>query len=157
MSVGPRTIGTYRILEPLGQGGMGVVYRAEHLQTGQHVALKTVRLPRAWLLQSIRREIHALARIRHPGIVRILDEGVCDGLPWYAMELVPGMSMERFARATAAHAGRPGALAPTRVLPTRAVGSPHAARRARTGPSTSLRTGAPPPSRRRLARVLTLV
>jgi hypothetical protein len=53
----------------------GSVNRAEHLETGQAVALKTVRVPREWLLQSIRREIHALARIRHPGIVRSSTKG----------------------------------------------------------------------------------
>src|SRR6187401_3772650 len=86
-------IGPYGSLEPLGQGGMGVVYRAVHVETGQPAALKTVRVPREGLLQSIRREIHALARIRHPGIVRILDEGLHDGLPWYAMELLEGTTL----------------------------------------------------------------
>src|SRR5205807_8561919 len=42
-----------------------------------------------------RREIHALARLRHPGIVRILDEGVDGGLPWYAMELLDGVTLRQ--------------------------------------------------------------
>ncbi len=72
---------------------MGVVYRAVNDADGQQVALKTVRVPNAWMLQSIRREIHALARLRHPGIVRILDQGVDQGLPWYAMELLSGQPL----------------------------------------------------------------
>ena len=90
-------IGPYRLLEPLGRGGMGVVYRAAH-DDGRLVALKTVRLAAENQLAGLRREIHALARLRHPGIVRILDEGVSQGLPWYAMELLEGMTLERYAR-----------------------------------------------------------
>jgi predicted ATPase/serine/threonine protein kinase len=90
---------------------MGVVYRAAHEQTSRLVALKTVRVPRAALLQTIRREIHALTRLRHPGIVRVLAEGLQDGLPWYAMELLEGRTLRGVARELAAGAGpeeRPG-------------------------------------------------
>jgi serine/threonine protein kinase/tetratricopeptide (TPR) repeat protein len=90
-----QTIGLYRILSTLGRGGMGVVYGAMHLHSGEPAAVKTVNVPHQCLLQSIRREIHALARIRHPGVVRILDEGVQDGVPWYAMELVEGKTLGR--------------------------------------------------------------
>ncbi|MBN2382718.1 tetratricopeptide repeat protein [bacterium] len=72
---------------------MGVVYRAHHLETGQHVALKTIVLPREGLMNRIRSEIRALARIDHPGIVRIVDQGCHEGIPWYAMELIQGSSL----------------------------------------------------------------
>ena len=88
-----RSLGPYRILEPLGRGGMGVVYHARHTSTRQSVALKTVRVPHAEMLGSIRREIHALGRLSHPGIVDFLDEGVEEGTPWYAMELLEGTSL----------------------------------------------------------------
>jgi tetratricopeptide (TPR) repeat protein len=94
----PERLGPYTILEPLGRGGMGVVYRGQHTETGQIAAIKTITVPNETLLASFRREIHALARLRHPGIVRILDEGVDDGLPWYAMEVLEGTSLRAFAR-----------------------------------------------------------
>src|SRR5262245_651584 len=93
MRPGENTIGPYRLLAPLGEGGMGAVFLAEHDETGQRVALKKVQLPKKELLRGIRREIKALARLQHPGIVRILDEGVHDGLPYYAMELLPGHTL----------------------------------------------------------------
>src|SRR5262245_42408385 len=90
-----RQIGPYRIVEPLGKGGMGSVYRAESVHNGEAVALKTVRRARKGLLQSLRREIQALVRLDSPGIVRILDHGVDNGLPWYAMELVQGQTLRK--------------------------------------------------------------
>ena len=89
----PARIGPYRIVGMVGEGGMGVVYRGEHEQTGERVAVKTVRVPQEADLAGIRREIHALSRIRHPGVVRIAAEGVERGLPWYAMELLEGTTL----------------------------------------------------------------
>src|SRR5262245_23560272 len=86
----PASLGPYRVVRPLGRGGMGVVYRGEHVETGEQVALKTVRVTHAKLLSSIRREIHALRRVDHPSVVRIVAEGIEGGLPWYAMELLQG-------------------------------------------------------------------
>src|SRR4051812_45491860 len=104
MRAPPATIGPFRILEPLGAGGMGVVYRAELPGTGERVAVKTVRVANVGQLASIRREIHAVAGIRHPGGVRVTAEGVEDGLPWYAMELIDGPSL----RTLLTRAGAPG-------------------------------------------------
>ncbi|MFC1852819.1 tetratricopeptide repeat protein [candidate division CSSED10-310 bacterium] len=89
-------IGSYHILHPLGQGGMGVVHKARHQETGEVVALKTIRVVDEMQLESIRREVRALARIKHPGIVRIVAEGVQDGLPWYAMDFVEGMTLRQY-------------------------------------------------------------
>ena len=63
------------------------------MHTDAPVALKTVKVPDERHLHGLRREIRALSRIRHPGIVRILDQGVQGGLPWYAMELIEGVSL----------------------------------------------------------------
>ena len=54
MSKHPQTIGPYEILRPLGRGGMGVVFRARHVDTGVVVALKTVLLPTVGMLEGIR-------------------------------------------------------------------------------------------------------
>src|SRR5689334_16470371 len=100
MSSAPATssdrIGPYVLLDVLGEGGMGVVYRARHATSTEPVALKTIRLPREHLLANLRREIHALGRLRHPGVVRVLDTGVEHGLPWYAMELVEGPTLAAY-------------------------------------------------------------
>ena len=74
---------------------MGVVYRARHETTGQEVALKTVRVIDERQLNGIRREINALSRIDHPGVVSILDQGLHEGIPWYAMELLKGKSLHQ--------------------------------------------------------------
>jgi serine/threonine protein kinase/predicted ATPase len=114
MEAAPKDIGAWRILEALGQGAMGVVYLAEHRDTGLPAALKTVRVPHESMLSGIRREVHALGRLQHPGIVRILDEGVAHGLPWYAMELLSGSTLGRHVAALGREACRP----PHAVPPT---------------------------------------
>lgn len=88
-----RNIGDYELMSQLGRGGMGVVYLARRLTDGQLVALKTVHTEGEVALRSIRREIHALATLRHPSVVRILGQGVSDGLPWYVMEYVVGPTL----------------------------------------------------------------
>ncbi|WP_437576552.1 serine/threonine-protein kinase [Sorangium sp. So ce887] len=90
----PTAIGPYRIRGILGRGGMGVVYHGEHEQTRATAAVKTVFVLAETSLGGIRREIHALTRVRHPGIVRILGQGVAGGLPWYAMELLQGRTLQ---------------------------------------------------------------
>src|SRR5437879_6354936 len=97
-------IGRYRLLETLGEGGSAVVFRAINDESGQRVALKTVRAPHEGLLASLRREIFALGRLRHPGIVQILDGGISEGRPWYAMELLEGVTLWE---STQGHVGRP--------------------------------------------------
>src|SRR5258708_2009607 len=82
------TIGPYRIVDKLGGGGMGVIYRAVHAESGRPAAVKTVLSPLRTNLSSIRTEIHALSRLKNPGVVQILDQGISEGLPWYAMELL---------------------------------------------------------------------
>ncbi|MBI2569332.1 MAG: tetratricopeptide repeat protein [Candidatus Schekmanbacteria bacterium] len=89
----PRYIGPYRIQGILGRGGMGVVYRGVEEATGAVVAVKTVRGLHPSVLKGIRREIRSLARLRHPGIVRIVAEGMWSEVPWYAMEHLDGPTL----------------------------------------------------------------
>jgi len=98
---GPREIDRYRLLEPLGRGGMGVVYLAERAdrQFEQRVALKL--LPRGLetpeKVRRFRRERQILARLEHPGIARLLDGGVTgEGFPYLVMERIEGDSIDRF-------------------------------------------------------------
>jgi len=150
----PAAIGPYRLLAPLGRGGMGVVYRAQHVETGALVALKTVTVSDINLLSGIRREIHALRRVEHPGVVRIVDEGVESGLPWYAMELLEGRTLrdhnsERWRNQTTAEASleatdRAFAEMETQYAQTGAAPSVSPLRAAREGSAAS---GSEPPSR----------
>ena len=89
----PDAIGPYRINGVLGRGAMGIVYSGIHTQSGATAAIKTVYEHEASRFLQIRREIRALARLDHPGVVRILDYGAADGLPWYAMERLEGTTL----------------------------------------------------------------
>ncbi|WP_369946547.1 serine/threonine-protein kinase PknK [Vitiosangium sp. GDMCC 1.1324] len=91
----PQVLGPYRIQGVLGRGGMGIVYLGLHQETGERVALKTVRVTQAPTMASIRREAQSLSRIHHPGIIRIIDSGVSSGLPWYAMELLENRTLKQ--------------------------------------------------------------
>ena len=86
--------GRYRILGQLGEGGMGVVYRAEHLRLAKTIAVKVLHPSLAKTEESIarfQREVLAMAQFTHRNVVRILDAGRTeDGRPYMAMELVEG-------------------------------------------------------------------
>jgi len=96
-------IGPYRILRPLGRGGMGAVYLAERA-TGdvtQVVALKLLRTDYAvpQLVARFAAERRILARLEHPGIARLIDAGATDdGQPYFAMEFVEGADLITWAR-----------------------------------------------------------
>jgi len=90
-------LGNFRLIRPLGRGGMGVVHLAEHTRTGELAAVKTLNSLDLILLQSFRREVQALRRIVHPGIVRILDEDINGPTPWYAMSFVDGVDLGTYA------------------------------------------------------------
>src|ERR1700759_5497125 len=75
---------------------MGVVYRARPVSPERAVALKAGKGPAPKWLDSIRREILALRRVQHPGVVRIVDNGVHQGRPWYAMDLLEGETLRHF-------------------------------------------------------------
>jgi len=93
------SLGPYVVEAIIGSGGMGVVYRGRHSVTRALAALKTVQVDSAEHLAAFRREVQVLAGLHHPGIVRILDHGISDGTPWYAMDLVRGQPLSGMLRA----------------------------------------------------------
>jgi eukaryotic-like serine/threonine-protein kinase len=85
-------VGPYRLLGPLGSGGMGAVHKAMHEQTGEVVALKVAHDERM-AIECVRREVRLLSRIRHPGVATMITHDVHALRPWYAMELVEGKTL----------------------------------------------------------------
>lgn len=86
-------VGPYRLLESIGIGGMGRVFRAVRDDTGQEVAVKVLRLPFSTPADHAHfaREQRLLARLNHPGIAQLYDADVLDdGTPWFSMEYVRG-------------------------------------------------------------------
>lgn len=94
----PSMIGDFKLLAPLGEGGMGRVYRAEQVSLGRTVALKLIRPDRAASPSArarFRREAEALARVQHPNLVTIHAVGEVDGYLYLAMEEVRGEGLDR--------------------------------------------------------------
>lgn len=94
----PETVGPYRILGLLGEGGMGVVYRAQQDHPKRIVALKVIQpgLTTPEALRRFQSEAEALGRLQHPGIAQIFDAGTAGGQHYFAMEFVAGESLRDY-------------------------------------------------------------
>jgi tetratricopeptide (TPR) repeat protein/predicted Ser/Thr protein kinase len=101
----PASIGRYRIIRLLGEGGMGTVYEAEQEEPRRVVALKVIKLGLAApdRLRRFRRESQALARLQHPGIAQIYESSTADAgfgpQPFFAMEFIRGLPLKKYAEA----------------------------------------------------------
>ncbi len=87
------TLGPYRILEPLGRGGMASVYKAYEAALDRYVALKV--LPAEFLhdptfAERFRREARSTAKLEHPNIIPMYASGIDEGVPWMSLRLVAG-------------------------------------------------------------------
>ncbi len=91
-------LGQYALLEELGSGGMGRVFKAIHRKMNRTVAVKL--LPESLVkssesIERFQREVQALARLSHPNIVAVHDAGTADGTHFYVMDLVDGEDLAR--------------------------------------------------------------
>ncbi len=93
-------IGPYKLLQQIGEGGMGVVYMAEQAEpVKRRVALKIIKpgMDSRQVIARFETERQALAMMDHPNIAKVLDAGTTDsGRPYFAMELVNGISLTRY-------------------------------------------------------------
>ncbi|MDQ3033348.1 MAG: serine/threonine protein kinase, partial [Myxococcota bacterium] len=88
----------YRVEEKLGEGGLGTVYRAQHLKLARRVAIKVLRDDLRGIPQiraRFEREVKALSSLSHPNVVTITDFGISDGIPFLVMELAEGIELAK--------------------------------------------------------------
>ena len=121
----PTDVSHYRLLDRLGEGGMGVVYRAQDLRLGREVAIKLLRTdpstPSDWLAR-FEREARLASSLQHPHICTIHELGEHEGQPFIAMERLEGQTIRQLIEA--------GALPIPRVLELRPADRRCARRRA---------------------------
>jgi serine/threonine protein kinase len=91
-------LGDYRLIRTIGHGGMGIVYEAEQVSLGRHVALKV--LPRKMLVDAkhrrrFEREARLAAKLHHTNIVPVFGVGEQDGLPYYVMQFIQGLGLDQ--------------------------------------------------------------
>ena len=116
----PEHLGDFRILREIGRGGMGIVYEAEQVSLGRHVALKV--LPQTSLsapgqVARFRREAQAAGRLHHTNIVPVFGVGEQDGLHYYVMQYIQGEGLDRLIARLAAKA-TPTSHTPSRSAPS---------------------------------------
>jgi len=89
----PERIDQYEVLDELGRGGMGVVYKVRHSDTGELLALKMLppeALARADSALRFKREFRAMKRVQHPNVIRVHEAGTHENCPYFTMEIVEG-------------------------------------------------------------------
>lgn len=89
----PNPFGPYRILEPLGKGGMGTVYLALDTRLGRRVAVKVCHLEGTLALERFRREARAAAALRHPNLCPLYECDICQGISYLTMAYIEGPTL----------------------------------------------------------------
>lgn len=125
-----RHLGPYRLLEPLGEGGMGAVWRARHLVSGRRIALKLLH-PRITAEETHRRRLlregAILAQLDHPNIVRVYETGEIGGQGFVSMEILDGRPLRAALapaeRSSAAALPSPASLAAFLAVAAEALGA----------------------------------
>ena len=123
-----KTLGYYQITEKLGEGGMGVVYRARDLRLGRDVAIKVLPGELAGSperLQRFEREARAVAALNHPNILTVFDVGMHDGAPYIVTELLGGETLRAF---VSRHSPTPRQILSLAVQAARGLEPAHAKR-----------------------------
>src|SRR5215211_3884534 len=99
LSIGGDRVGPWRIVRPIGKGGMGIVLLGERAdgQFEQRAAIKIIQYGTPGLIRRFLEERRILALLDHPGIARLIEGGLTPrGLPYFAMELVDGQHIDRY-------------------------------------------------------------
>jgi serine/threonine-protein kinase len=105
-----KQLGQYHLVEKIGEGGMGAVYRASHAMLRRPTAVKLLHHASEYNLDRFAREVRLTAQLTHPNTVAVHDYGrTADGLFYYAMELLDGVDLERLVE-------REGRIPPGRVI-----------------------------------------
>ncbi|HEU4420565.1 MAG TPA: serine/threonine-protein kinase [Planctomycetota bacterium] len=94
----PDRLGEFRLLRRIGGGGMGVVYEAVQEPLGRRVALKVIRPELLYFegaRERFRREVDAIAKLDHPAIVSVFAAGEHEGVPFFTMDLIDGITIEQ--------------------------------------------------------------
>jgi serine/threonine protein kinase/Tfp pilus assembly protein PilF len=99
------TVGRYLLLDALGEGGMGVVYKAYDPELDRPIALKLLRTVEAEAGSRLQREAQALAKLQHPNVIAVYDVGTFEGDVFIAMEFVEGQNLRSWMRATKRSSG----------------------------------------------------
>ncbi|HET6248804.1 MAG TPA: serine/threonine-protein kinase [Tepidisphaeraceae bacterium] len=95
----PPKLDGYNVVQAIGEGGMGTVWRGVQLSTRRNVALKLISaagFASERARQRFDREVEITARLEHPNIARVYDSGINHGVYFYAMELIDGMPLDQF-------------------------------------------------------------
>ncbi len=117
-------VGRYVVLENIGRGGMGEVFRAYDPVLQREVAVKSMRVHDASTAPQLLHEARAMAQLSHPNLLPVFDVGVADGRPFLAMELVDGFTLRGWIR----HAKRrPAEIIAVFVQAGRGLAAAHAA------------------------------